>query len=77
MVFRDVTTGYIEEASCPWLWVLLFGPLYFALKGIWSHVFISIVVAVLTSGFSTLVYPFFANSIIEKHYASNGWIRTE
>jgi peptidoglycan biosynthesis protein MviN/MurJ (putative lipid II flippase) len=77
MVFKHLSTERIESASCPWLWTLLFGPLYFALKGVWSHVFISIVVAALTSGFSTIIYPLFSNKIIEKHYMDSGWIRMQ
>jgi hypothetical protein len=75
MKFKNPQNGHIEEASgLAWLWVLLFGCFYFMFKGIWIHAIISFVVAIITVGLSWLVYPFFANSIVTKHYLNNGWI---
>lgn len=72
--FRNPTNGYTEEAGAPWLWCLLFGCIYFAIKGIWTHAVAAFLLALLTAGFSWLVYPFFARGIVEKHYLRNGWI---
>ena len=73
MHFKNPTNGYVESSSVPFLWCLLFGCLYFAVKGIWSHVFISFVLALCTAGISWLIYPFFARSIVYKAYARKGW----
>ena len=73
MHFKNPANGYIESSSVPFLWCLLFGALYFAVKGVWAHVFIYIVVAMCTVGLSMLIYPFFARSIVYKSYAKRGW----
>lgn len=72
--FKNPNNDYVEEVSgLSWLWVLLFGTLYFAVKGIWKHVFISLILAILTLGLAWLIYPFFAKGILEKHYLVKGW----
>jgi hypothetical protein len=71
--FKNPRTGdqvSIENAA---LWTFLFGPLYFAHRGIWSHAGISFVVAIVTSGIGWLVYPFFARGIIRKHLLAQSW----
>ena len=73
MHFKNPANDYIESSSVPFLWCLLFGALYFAVKGIWSHFFIYILVACCTLGLSMLVYPFFAKGIVYKAYARRGW----
>lgn len=75
MKFRNPHNGYEEELSnVTWLWVLLFGTLYFAVKGVWTHAAVSLVLAFLTWGVSWLIYPFFAYDIMERHYRRNGWV---
>lgn len=74
MQFKNPSNGYIEEVSYTWLWVLLFGCFYFMVKGVWTHVLASFLCAILTSGVSWLIYPFFAPSIIRKHYLRKGWV---
>lgn len=74
MRFRNPLNGYEEEVGIAWPWCLLFGPLYFAAKGVWSHAAISLIVAIATGGLSWLVYPFFARAIVEQHYLRNGWL---
>jgi hypothetical protein len=74
MKFKNPSNGYIEESDYIFLWTLLFGIFYFAYKGIWSHVFIGLLLGILTAGFSWLIYPFFSSAILEKHYLKNGWI---
>ncbi|MGZ8172842.1 MULTISPECIES: hypothetical protein [Methylobacter] len=73
MKFKNPTNGYTETVNAAFLWTLLFGTLYFAVRGVWTHVFASAVLAVLTIGVSWLIYPFFASSIIRKNYLRKGW----
>ncbi len=75
LVFRNPANNYEETVKLPWLWCFLFGFLYFAAKGIWTHVFISFFLAICTLGLSWLVYPFFASDIVEKNYLRKGWIK--
>jgi hypothetical protein len=56
---------------------LLFGPFYFAIKGIWSHAIISFVLACATVGISWLIYPFWAKRIVEASYLRRGWQRAD
>jgi hypothetical protein len=74
LTFRNPTNGYTETASAPWLWCLLFGFLYFAVKGIWTHAVASLLLAALTAGLSWLIYPFFARGIVKRHYLRSGWV---
>src|SRR2546427_10442657 len=62
-VFGTRTNQYVEESSSPGLWCLLFGFFYFAIKGIWTHAVVGVVLACCTFGISWLIYPFFANGI--------------
>ena len=75
--FRNPSNGYEENVGPAWLWCLLLGPIYFAAKGIWSHVAISLLLLIPTIGLSWLIYPFFANLIVRKHYLRNGWVPVE
>jgi hypothetical protein len=74
MSFKNPSNGYIEEASAPWLWTLIFGCFYFAAKGIWTHFVVGFLLALFTAGISWLVYPFFARSIVRGHYGRKGWV---
>ncbi len=60
-----------------WLWVLLFGFVYFAVKGVWTHAIAGLVLAFLTFGISWLIYPFFAGSIMRTNYLRKGWIQVQ
>ncbi|MBB1127249.1 hypothetical protein [Thiospirillum jenense] len=75
MKFRNPSNGYTEKvSSVAWLWVLLFGTIYFIIKGVWTHALVSFIFALLTAGISWLIYPFFASSIMRRHYLKKGWI---
>lgn len=76
-LFRNPANGYVEEVRLAWFWSLLFGFFYFAVKGIWTHAVAGLVLALLTFGISWLVYPFFAQQIVERHYLRRGWIPVE
>jgi len=43
----------------------------------WGHAIGSFILVVLTGGIAWLIYPFFAKSIIKKHYLRHGWIEIE
>ena len=74
MKFKNPSNGYIEESNYIFLWTLLFGTFYFMYKGIWSHVFISFILGVLTLGMSWILYPFITPAIVEKYYLQKGWL---
>lgn len=74
MKFRNPANGYEEEVGPAGLWCLLFGFIYFAAKGVWTHAIASLVLAFCTAGASWLVYPFFAREAVEKNYLRKGWI---
>jgi uncharacterized protein (DUF58 family) len=71
--FRNPHNGYTVRLGRPFLWCLLFGAFYFAIRGIWPHALFSLILALMTGGISWLIYPFFARRIIRKHYLERGW----
>ena len=73
--YRNPQNDYVETISpfC-WLWTLLFGAIYFAVKGVWTHFVVGIILAVITVGISWLIYPYFAKSILQKHYLKQGYV---
>ena len=73
VLFKNPRTGDQLSIVNAAAWTLLFGPLYFVHRGIWSHAAISLVVAVVTYGFGWLVYPVFARRIVRKHLLAQGW----
>lgn len=74
-IYKHPTSGRVEHVGeHPWLWVLLFGFFYFAYKGAWAHAVLGIFLAAITFGFSWLLYPFFARSIMKAHYERAGWV---
>jgi len=73
--FKNPANNYTEELSgYTWAWVLLFGTLYFLVKGVWKHAVLSFILAFCTFGLSWLIYPFFASEIMRKHYLEKGWV---
>ena len=68
------TRTVIDVSSLVWLWTFIFNFFYFAFKGVWLHAIISLLLIYPTMGLSCLVYPFFARSILIKHYLKQGWI---
>lgn len=44
MRFENPANGYVETLSAPFLWALIFGPLYFLIKGVWRHVILYFIV---------------------------------
>ena len=74
MIFRNPQNNYTVETRHPVLFTFLFGPLYFVVHGVWTHAVISLVLAMLTMGFSWILYPFFAPGIIQTAYLKKGWM---
>jgi len=72
-VFRNPVNGYQVDVSLAWLWVLLFGAIYFAVKGVWTHFIGGLLLGMVTLGLAWLVYPFYACRIMRNHYLSMGW----
>jgi hypothetical protein len=77
MKFKHPTNGYEETTDHPGLWCLLFGPAYFAFKGIWTQAAASLLLALFTGGLSWLIYPFFARNAVRKDYLRRGWIELD
>jgi hypothetical protein len=70
MFFRNPANGYIEQISkLSWLWVFLFGFIYFAFKGVWRHTVVMVLIdfipfAFFHPGTAEIAMLFFAVSII-------------
>lgn len=74
--FKNPTNGYVEwfyDSNAFWC-TLLFGCVYFAIKGIWTHAAASLVLAIATAGISLVIYPFFGKRILMTHYMRRGWV---
>lgn len=74
MRFKNPANDYVEEIKNAPLWCLLFGCIYFAVKGVWTHAVAALLLAILTAGLSWLVYPFFATQVMRTSYLRRGWI---
>ena len=76
MKFKNPMNDFEETVSSglSWLWCFLFGPIYWAVKGIWRHAVVHLALAIITAGIAHFVYPFFTYKIIKKHYNKIGWI---
>jgi len=66
--FRNPDNGYIETSTFPFLWSLLFGVFYYAMKGLWFAAILSILFFP-----SWLVLPFLARRMLTNHYLRMGW----
>ena len=56
-----------------WVWVFLFGPIFWAVKGVWTHFAAHLLLAIITLGIAHLIYPFFTYKILHNHYRKLGW----
>ncbi len=83
MKFENPDNGFTEEATTAvsWLWALLWPPLYYAVKGVWTHAIVSFVLGwvlgAYTFGLSGIVigiiYAIMNNNIVRQHYLRKGW----
>jgi len=75
MTFRNPSNNHTETIpALAWLWTLLFGVIYFAIRGVWTHTLVSLILAIMTAGISWLIYPFFTTRILRNYYLKKGWI---
>lgn len=82
MKFKNPQNDYVETSSVPFLWALLFGPLYFAFKDILGHFlifcslasFMAFKVHTFSPIFVWIVYAFLAPSIVKSSYLRRGWV---
>jgi hypothetical protein len=87
--FRNPSNGYVEETTPVGAFFGAFGLglIFFAVKGLWPHVFailLMIVLSVMTGPFAVLlipvmwlIYAFAAHSIIVSNYLKKGWARVD
>ena len=54
-----------------------FGPLWFAVKGLWLWAVVSFLLGGVTLGLSWIIFPFFANGMHRKHLLSAGYLTAE
>jgi hypothetical protein len=73
MRFTNPLNEHVVTVRAPWLWTLLFGPLYMAFHEAWGQALVSFVVACVTVGLSWVIYPFFARRIVRNAYLRKGW----
>src|SRR5450830_1301896 len=75
MRFQNPANGHIEEfGGATWVWVLFYGPFYFAYKQMWLQAAIAAVLAVVTGLMSwVLFYPICIKWILRTHFAKAGW----
>lgn len=56
--FRNPANGYeVEVPDTAWLWTLLFGGFYFAVKGVWRHVAVLFMLALLVGAGPPILLP--------------------
>jgi hypothetical protein len=75
-IFKNPTNNFKESfyPSNAVILTLLAAPLYFAIKGVWTHAVVSFVLAVFTACFSNVLYAFFVNQILRNYYLRKGWV---
>jgi len=73
MKFMNPENNYVETSDNCGLWVFLFPQIYFAAKGVWTHLVASVLLMPFTLGLSWLIYPFFAGQVVRTHYLRKGW----
>ena len=61
-------------SSVSWLWTVLFGPIFFAFKGMWIHFIILLPLSLFTFGLASLIAAIFANQWVYNHYKKKGYI---
>jgi uncharacterized membrane protein len=84
MQFKNPQNDHVETVTSglSWLWVLLWTPIYYAVKGIWTHAVASLVLGIIgwsaTMGVGAviigIIYAFLNKSIVKSHYLRKGWI---
>lgn len=75
--FQNPANQYVETIHRPALGTLLAGPLYIGLQGAWGPAVGYFILTFFTFGLSWLFLPFWATSIIRRHYLSRGWVELD
>lgn len=88
-MFRNPLNGHTEKVfGDSWVGVLFFGPVYLLVKGLWTHVLIWLIAAVLAAALGGLAgfvvaaiilnlgYTVGIHRILTSYYLRNGWIET-
>ena len=73
--YEQPSNGYrvqVSDGAC-FLWTLLFGGLFFLVRGSVRHFFIGFILGACTFGISWLIYPFFASGILRTMYLERGY----
>ena len=86
MQFRNPQNDHVETVTTglSWLWCFAWTPIYYAVKGIWTHAIASLVLAIvigsLTAGIGSwlvfIVYAVMNKGIVRAAYLRKGWIET-
>lgn len=73
MHIRFSKNGVAREVKVGYSWtVAFFGPIVYAMRGLWGWAVISLILAFITWGLSNFVLGFFANKQTARHLAENG-----
>lgn len=84
--FKNTANGYTESVdNWSMLWALLFGWIYFGVRGLWAHIAIQVLIvfglAAATGGAGALiavpiwiVYAILTPTIIRQRYLKAGWV---
>ena len=73
IAFENPHNGHIQKVEAPLLGSFLLGPLYLLFCGAVVPALIYFFAALLTGGIAWLILPFFAESMVRKHYLGQGW----
>lgn len=74
MHIRFSKNGVQREVKVGYSWtVALFGPIVYAMRGLWGWAVIALILNIITWGLSGIVLGFFANKQTARHLAENGW----
>jgi hypothetical protein len=80
MKFKNTVNDHVETSNFCFLWCSLFGPIYLAAKGIWSHAFVLMIGGIVLGATVFfpwsfwIVYAFFAKKIVRNSYLKKGWV---
>jgi hypothetical protein len=83
MYFQNPTNGYVEHVCTPVLYVSFFGIFYLAVRGLWGHVFLSLLIILTSLAFGAagvvlcllmwIIYACNIRGIIRRYYLRRGW----
>lgn len=76
--FKNPQNDYQECVGLmSFLWCFLFGLIYLAYKGLWTHFVVVLLIAAFTGGIGAIIawviYPFFIIIILNNKYKRMGW----